>query len=124
MPEMGMKRREFFRFATGAAVVPRVRTERQEIYRGYLIHWHGWRDLPNQLARVGFWTASKGQLGQYEVHVSTTLGMVYRLGAEFDVIDLTHLKGWQIMYAVSPPEAQEYVKERARVNLLKYLDGL
>ena len=34
------------------------------------------------------------------------------------------LKGWQIMYAVSPPEAQEYVKERARVNLLKYLDGL
>ena len=89
-------------------------------YVGYTVYWSGWRDVPNQLIRFGFWVA----YGDGLIYYSTTAGRFGTMRHELEVMDLSREKGWPVSPFVHGPVEFGYARLRAWERMAAYLSEL
>lgn len=88
-------------------------------YRGWQIHWSGWREPPNQLLIIGYWSASCGERDAIVAATSTgTVGDYHPCYT----LDCTIEHGWPALMPWSTAEERAAVRERAWQALREELD--
>lgn len=125
-----MDRRSFFATLAGttaALAVPSVAAPATRpdtfTYGGWQVCWSGWRDMPNQYVRLGWWQAL-AMPAHPLMPYATTLGLV-DVAHDTQVLDLTRVdRDAPLNPGRHSPAEFDAAKHRACQNLLQRLEAM
>lgn len=108
--------------ALGGAAVQATREPSGDAfdYRGWVVKWCDWRDLPAQVVTLGFWIAMRNPY-EGRLAYSTTMGYV-GTAREMEQLNATLHQGWPIVNVFTPASVKAETKARAKRALLAHLD--
>ena len=90
-------------------------------YRGFMLFWTGWKDLPAQIELVGQWVAVPPP-GKEAKYYSTTGGVDGELGCPGLTLDLSQLNDYPWIFIFSSESEKDAVKKETLNRIKRYID--